>query len=142
MSPHCTRRREARRCGVACVELAVLLPLLVFLFVVAVDFARVWYQYTIMADCARNGALYGSLDPTHAADTAGIQNAALADATDISPTPTVTSTTGTDSSGNPYVSVTVTWTFNTVTNYPGVPSSLVLTRTVQMRVDPVVPLNS
>jgi Flp pilus assembly protein TadG len=142
MRLHFTLRRESRRRGVACVEFAILLPLLAFLFLIAVDFARVWYQYTIMADCARNGALYGSLDPTHAADTTGIQNAALSDASNISPSPTVTSTTGTDSAGNPYVSVTVTWTFNTVSSYPGIPSSLQLTRTVQMRVDPVVPANS
>jgi Flp pilus assembly protein TadG len=137
----CTPCRRQRR-GVATVELAVLLPLLAFLFLVAVDFARVFYQYSIMADCARNGALYGSLDPTHSTDTAGIQNAALADATDISPSPTVTSTTGSDAAGNPYVAVTVTWTFNTVTNYPGLPQALQLSRTVQMRVAPVVPKNS
>jgi Flp pilus assembly protein TadG len=122
--------------------MAVLLPLLTFLFLVAVDFARVFYQYSIMADCARSGALYGSMDPTHSTDTSGIQNAALADATDISPTPTVSSTTGTDAAGNPYVEVTVSWTFNTVTHYPGLPQALQLARTVQMRVAPTTPKSS
>jgi len=47
-------------------------------------------------------------NPANAQDTAGIQKAALADATDLSPAPTVTSTTGSDSDGN-YVEVTVTY---------------------------------
>jgi Flp pilus assembly protein TadG len=136
-----TRCRHDRR-GVACVELAVLLPILTFLFLVAVDFARVFYQYTILADCARNGALYGSQDAAHSVDTTGIQNAALSDATDISPNPNVTSATGTDSNGNPYVEATVTWTFHTVSSYLGMPSTLQLSRTVQMRVAPLVPKNS
>jgi Flp pilus assembly protein TadG len=131
----------ARR-AVAAVELAVLLPLLVFLFVIAIDFARAFYFALTITNCARNGAVYGSMDPTHAADTTGIQQMALADASNLSPQPTVTSTTGTDTQGNPYVSVTVTWTFNTVATYPGVPSTLTLSRTVQMRVAPVLPKNS
>jgi hypothetical protein len=46
----------------------------------------------------------------------------------------VTSGSGTDASGNNYVTCTVTWTFQTVTGFPGVPNSVSLTRTVQMRV--------
>jgi Flp pilus assembly protein TadG len=135
----CTR---PRRRAVACVELAVLLPLLAFLFVVTVDFARLFYQYQIMADCARNGALYGSQKPANSTDTAGIQTAALADATNISPTPTVNSTTATDADGNPCVQVTVSWTFQTITSYPGISQSWPLVRTVQMRVTPLAPAGS
>ncbi len=50
------------RRGVAVVELAVLLPLLVFLFVVTVDFARVYYFSLTLQNCARAGAMYAS-DP-------------------------------------------------------------------------------
>lgn len=50
-------RREACR-GMAAVELAFLLPLLVFASMVAVDFARVAYAQIILQNCARNGALY------------------------------------------------------------------------------------
>jgi Flp pilus assembly protein TadG len=133
-----TPRRPARRKAVAAVELAVLLPFLAFIFVVTVDFSRIFYDSLILANCARNGALYGCANPTNAQDTAGIQNAALADATNLTPAPTVTSTTGTNSDGN-YVQVTVTFTFQTLTNYPGIPNSITLTRTVQMRVTPVLP---
>jgi Flp pilus assembly protein TadG len=135
------RPRSPRR-AVAAVELALLLPFLMFVFVAGVDFARVFYQCVILTNCARNGALYGSQDPTHAADTAGIQAAALADAGNLSPAPTVSSTIGTDSDGNPCVQVTVSYTFQMITNYVGIPSSIGLSRTVQMRVAPVLPRNS
>jgi hypothetical protein len=50
----------------------------------------------------------------------------------------VTSASGTDSNG-PYVEVTVAYTFQTITNYPGVPSTLNLTRTARMRTFPNTP---
>jgi Flp pilus assembly protein TadG len=129
--------RRSRR-GAAAAEFAVLLPFLTFLFMVATDFARVFYYAVIVNSCARSGALYGSTGPTYTTDTAGIQNAALADAAaqDVSPTPSVSSATGTDSVGNTFVKVTVTYPFQTVIDYPGIPTSTTLARTVQMRVAP------
>jgi Flp pilus assembly protein TadG len=141
---HCqTKHRvENGRRGVSSVELAVLLPLLTFLFVITIDYARVFFQSVTINNCARQGALYGSQDPTHAADTAGIQAAALNDASNLNPAPTVTSTTGTDADGNPCIQVTVSYTFQTLTQFPVVPSSFVVSRTVQMRVSPTVPKGS
>jgi Flp pilus assembly protein TadG len=135
-------RTHGRRPAVAAVELAILLPLLAFLFVIAVDFGRVFYYSLTIENCARNGALYGSdpFAPSQSTYTS-ISDAALADATNLQPQPTVTSTTGTDSSGNPYVECTVSWTFNALTNYPGVPSTTNLTRTVRMRIAPKTPNN-
>jgi len=130
------------RRGVATVELAILLPFLSFILLVTIDFARVYYQAVVLEDSVRSGALYGGQDPTHAADTTGIQNAVLANATDLKPAPSVSSTTGTDSAGDQYVEVTATWTFKTVTNFPGIPNPTVLTRVVRMRVAPVNPKNS
>jgi Flp pilus assembly protein TadG len=121
------------------VELAILLPFLAFIFVVAADYSRVFYASMIVNTCARNGALYGCDSPANAADTTGIQNAALADAVNLTPTPTVTSTTGTDASGSEYVEVTVSFQFQTITNYPIIPNTVNLSRTVRMRVSPVVP---
>ncbi len=132
-------RKPRARSGVAAAELAVLLPFLCLLFVGAVDFARVFYFYITVTNCARNGALYGSIDPTHAADTTGIQNAALADAQSLSVKPNITSKTGNDANGDPYVAVNATYTFQTITNYPGILNSVNLSRTIQMRVTPVLP---
>jgi Flp pilus assembly protein TadG len=135
-------RASGSRRAVAAVELAVLLPFLMFVFVAGVDFARVFYHCITLTNCARNGAVYGSADATHAADTAGIQAAALADATNLSPTPTITSAVGTDADGHPCVQVTAAYTFRMITSYAGIPSSFDLSRTVQMRVAPVLPKNS
>jgi len=124
---------------VAAVELAVLLPFLGFLFVIAVDFSRVFFFTVTLTNCARNGAVYGSQDPVRATDTSGIRTAAQADAGNLSPAPDVAATTGTDAAGNPYVEVTVTKPFATITKYPGVPSTLQLTRTARMRVGAAQP---
>ena len=118
-------------------ELALLLPFLVFLLGITVDYGRIFYCSQIVNNCAQNGAIYGS-DAVLASQSpyTSIQQAALADATDLSPQPTVTSTTGSDASGNAYVRVTVNWTFKSITSLPGIPSTVNLSRTVQMRVSP------
>ena len=64
-------------------ELAVLLPFLLFIFVAAVDFGRIFYYEVAVTNCARSGALYGSTDATHAADTQGIQTVAKAEAPEL-----------------------------------------------------------
>jgi Flp pilus assembly protein TadG len=133
------RPNTQSRPGTSAVEFAVVLPFLLFMVVIAVDFARVYRNAQVVMSAARNGALYGSDNPTKAADTDGIQAAALQEAVDLSPAPTVTSTTGTDTDGSPYVRVTVSCPFQTITRYPGVPASMALTRTVQMRICPLKP---
>jgi Flp pilus assembly protein TadG len=133
------------RPGSAAVEFAVLLPFLAFLFIIAVDFARVFYYSITLDNCALNGAIFAS----KVANTPGwqnnsatidtIQKAALADAGSLSPalkSSDVTPTTGTDADGNPTVVVTVTYSFSTISNYPGLANPVTLSRTVQMRQAP------
>jgi Flp pilus assembly protein TadG len=130
---------ESRR-GAAVVELAVLLPLLAFVFIISVDFARVYYYSITVTNCARAGAMYAS-DPTTAAESpyANVQAAALADATNLSPAPTVSSSSGTDTSGRGYAEVTVRYTFRTITGFPGVPNNVELVRTVRMNISASIP---
>lgn len=132
--PRRTPHRRARR-GAAAVELAGVLSILCFLSVATCDYGRACRVAVIVANSARNGALYAS-DATYAAQSgyASVEDAALADATDLSPTPTVSSTTGTDASGNKYAEVTVVYNFSTFVNYPGIPSSINLSRTVRMAI--------
>lgn len=137
-----TGRFRQMRGGVAAAELAVLLPFLGFLFVIAVDFARVFYFTVTLTNCARNGAVFGSQDPTSALDSSGIEAAALADASNVSPAPSVTTSKGVDADGYAYVEVSVTGKFNTITHYPGVPSSMDLVRTVRARVGAAQPKGS
>lgn len=137
----CVAARRATRSGAAVVELACLLPFLTLLLVAGVDFSRVFYHYLTITNCARAGAVYGSMDATHAADTTNIKAAALVDAGDLSPAPSVSSQTGTDTDGNSFVSVTVSYKFQTITGFPLIPSTTTITRTVQMRVAPSQPKN-
>jgi len=151
------RKQRARRAAAA-VEFAVLAPFLAFLFVIAVDWARVFYYSIAVRNCARNGALY--LSQKQSAKTTSspytdsgyvnlyvnsanpVTAAALADASNLTPTPTVTSTSGSDTYG-PYVEVTVSYAFQTVTHFSVatfvVPSSTNVTSTVRMYVPPESP---
>jgi Flp pilus assembly protein TadG len=135
------RSRRSRR-AVAAVELAVLLPFLAFLFVIAVDWARIFYYSLICTNCARNGAIWAA-DPYGQQSGYSCYNnltsAALADAPQLTPSPTVTSTNGTDNSGNSYVTVSVSFPFQTITNFPGVPTTTNIVRTVQMDIAPTQP---
>jgi Flp pilus assembly protein TadG len=133
------KRCSARR-GAAAVELALVAPLLVFLFLLAIDYGRLFYYSQIVTNCSRNGALYAS-DPVAASQSpyANLQQAATADASpDMAGSMTVTSTSWSDSSGN-YTEVTVSYPFSTITNYPGIPSQITLTRRARVRVTPLVP---
>jgi len=151
-------RKHTVRKGAQAVEFALLLPFLAFMFVIAVDWARIFYYSIALTNCARNGALY--LSQQQSAKTTSspytdsgyvnlyvnaaspVTAAALADAPDLTPTPTVTSTSGSDSYG-PYVEVTVSCPFQTVTNFSVgnflVPSSTNVTRTIRMYVPPESP---
>ena len=134
-------RASARsRQGLAVVELAVTLPLLAFLFAITIDFARVYYFSVTLTNCARAGAIYAS-DPSTADESpyASIQAAALSDATNLSPSPSITSSTGTDAAGRPIVSVTAGYTFRSMTRFPGIPAEIALQRTVTMSRNASVP---
>jgi Flp pilus assembly protein TadG len=116
--------------------MALLAPLLMFLFVVMVDFARVFYYSLALANCARNGALYQCDEVGQARSTySSLTDAALADAGNITPAPTVSVTVNTSTE----VEVTATYNFRTLVPYPGVPSTIALTRKVRMQKIPAVP---
>jgi Flp pilus assembly protein TadG len=123
------QHREKHRPAAAAVELALLLPFLSFLLVIAVDWARVFYYSLTLENCARQGALYGS----GAAGGSTIQQAALADAPNLSPQPTVASTAGTGPTGDPTISVTVSGTLQLFSNYVGIGNSVNVSHTVTMR---------
>jgi Flp pilus assembly protein TadG len=127
------------RRGVAVVELAVMLPLLVFLFVVTVDFARVYYFSLTLQNCARAGAMYAS-DPYVADESpfASTEEAALSDATNLSPAPKITQKSGTDASGRSYVEVTAAYSFKSITRYLGIPK-LNISRSIRMYTAAITP---
>ncbi len=63
------RRRHSDRRGQALVEFALVLPVLLLLTLVAVDFGRLFFSYIQVNNAAREGAAYGAGNPT---DTTGI----------------------------------------------------------------------
>jgi Flp pilus assembly protein TadG len=120
--------------------MAIMLPVLVMLFLVAGDFARGFYTYLEVAGAADAGAQYGAQNRIAAADYAGMQNAATLAAADLTGMTATASSFCTCSDGgstisctnpgsclanvNLYVQVNTTATFKTLVPYPGIPSKL------------------
>lgn len=134
-------RKTSPRLGAAAVEFALLFPLLLIMFLVAVDFARIYRCTQIVADSARMGAMYlSNPDLSDKTPYATVQEAALACASNLSPPPTVTSRDGTDARGNRYYEVTVTYNFSLVSRALGMLSSMTIKRSVQARMYPAAVL--
>jgi Flp pilus assembly protein TadG len=136
-------RKVPRRRGGAAVELAILLPFLVFLFAITIDWTRIIYYTLTINNCARNGALWLS-DPYSPIGSpySTLTQAALADATNINPQPTVspaTGSTGVDANGYAYAECSVSYVFKTITNVPGVPQNSTISRTVRVYTIPQAP---
>jgi Flp pilus assembly protein TadG len=139
-------KKNERRTGVAAVELAILLPLIALLFAIGVDWCRIFYHSITVENCARNGAIW-AVDPYSQirSQYLTITAAALADATNLTPQPTVESSSGTVD-GKPYVDCTVTYNFTTITNFASVstpffsvPKTTTIRRTVRVYQAPQVP---
>lgn len=131
--------RSKKRPAAASVEFAVLLPFLLFVIFMAVDYARIFYHVISLTNAARNGAVYASAHPDNVSQIEKIKAIVLADTQNLSPAPFVTTQTLLDDSGNNVVEVTVNWEFPTIINYPGIPNRVNIERKVQMRVAPAFP---
>jgi Flp pilus assembly protein TadG len=136
----CTRRGCSGRRGTATVELAIIAPVAAFLFVVAVDFSRIFYYSTTLDNCARNGALYGSKASNSQMPYSSIEQATIADGGSLSPAMTTDNVHVSytyDAQLNPTtITVQVTYPFTTMFTYPGVPSMVNLIRQVEMPIAP------
>jgi Flp pilus assembly protein TadG len=128
--------------GAAAVELAFLLPFICYLGMATVDYARLFYATTTITNCAWNAANWAACQansPTSSPFTS-LTSAAQADAVSLPNSISVArvpaSGTLTDANGNSYVGATVSYTFTTVINYPGIPYQVPLSQTVYMPVHP------
>jgi Flp pilus assembly protein TadG len=132
-SDFCRRRR-----GVVAAEMAILLPFLGFMFLVAIDYCRIFYTTQTLWNCAQSAALYasGTAKASSAIETEqAARQAALLDAVDLNPpllpenvTVVLDKTTAT---------VTVQYEFPLLTLLLGSNSSVVLQRTVTMALAPL-----
>ncbi len=132
-------KNRRRRRGLAAVEFALLLPLLAFLFVITVDYARVFYYSLTVTNCARSGAIYGCQKPANALDTAGIAAIAKKDVGTLNATLLKVTSTVNSSTNPTTLSVTATYTFSTITGFPGITTRTGLARTVKVNVAPLTP---
>lgn len=134
-------KRNQRR-GAAAAELAVLLPLLFFIFLAVVDFARIFYPAMTIQNAARNGALWLADEVyRNQSGHATLLDAVTEDTNNLDPALTndnVAQSSGTDN-GRTYYEVTITYDFTTVSNYPWIPKTTTLTRSCRMYQAPVMP---
>jgi Flp pilus assembly protein TadG len=141
--------RRSRRRGLAAVELALLLPLLVFACMLVVDFARVLYAMVVLQNCARNGALYEFYSTAGLAlpsEWTSLSAAVQADAGNLN----VTIPSSYNGNSNPYspeanssnyVTVTVQCNFTLLTlgsnnGLPSIGNTMTLTQSVSMAMPP------
>ena len=137
------RRREA---GSSLIEFGLAFPLLMLILVGTADFGRVFYTYITLASAVHTGAEYGATSAPKIYDSAGIRQAALNDAQDltgvtVTSTPTCRCSNGSavscaTTSCSPlryYVTVTAAKTFQTLIPYPGIPSSTNVTAVAVIR---------
>lgn len=141
-------RRPVGRPGAAAVEFAAVLPFLLFLAVIATDWARLLHHCITIEQAARSGAAYAADKTTQSEsryyspnESAAVESIVRAEAAGLTqsrlPAPSVSNFTAAD--GKPMVTVTVQYQFSTITRFPGVPENQTLTRRVTMRVFPVAP---
>ena len=121
-------------------EFALLLPFLIFVFLVGADWCRVYLAAHVVQDCARNGALgasgiaYQEHDLSVAERESRGKSEALKDASDLNPALQSCDVTVVTTSNE--VSATVTHRFHTITSWPGITSPREIRRTVRM---PILP---
>ncbi len=146
-------RARFRNIGASCegssfVELAIVLPMLLMVLVPAADIGRALFAAIEVSSAAEAGAMYGVQNP---GDTAGMVSASKSGASNLSGV-TATATYGcecSDGSGAvaqctstptctynyvTYIDVVATAPYATAFKYPGLPSSMNITRETRMRV--------
>ena len=152
------QRRHGARNGLAIVELAFLILLLMLILMGLIDFARVFYAAVTISDAARAGAQYGSQTNGHTQDKAGMTTAAEEDSVNLVDGITVTASSYCRCQGSPvrincitetcpcitadcpervpqlYVEVQAQHLFETLTQIPLLPKSVGLNQVTTIRV--------
>ncbi len=156
------RRRQANS-GQSLVEVALMLPFLLLLLIGVIEIGRYAYIGILVGNAARAGAAFGTQNNVQSVNTVGIKNAAVNDfvsngqpgsALTVNSAVTcgcdnggVVTTAGCSAATNPtagtcaaghwvvILTVTASGTFNSLFNYPGIPSSIAISRAASMRVN-------
>jgi Flp pilus assembly protein TadG len=149
----CVRKLLRSQAGTSMVEFALVAPVLIFLLIGLIEVGRYTYFGILAANAARAGVQYGAQSLNTAQDKTGMANAAVADAQGLanwtatnggvtaqylcSQNGAVAASCGTATPAPGtvyYVKVTVTGTFKSLLNYPGIPNGVPISATAMMRV--------
>jgi len=147
MKPDRSCARRARRAGNATLEFALVAPLLLLLTAGALDYALLLRSAASLADAARVGAQFGSLNTGNSSNLSGMQTAAVNSIPGISgvtatavqscqcPGGTAVSCTGSCTGGKMliYVKVTTQATIDTVFGYSQLPFTATVKGQASMR---------
>lgn len=125
--------------GQSMVELALVTPFLIMLLLVAADGARAFSAYIAIGNAAREGASYASRTYDAANDEARIMGAVHGESGEIFGTlPVVESLRPDEGCEDDYgydcVRVTVHYEFQPLFDFPGLPGTIDLQRSAQMRI--------
>jgi len=121
--------------------MGLILPLLTAIVLGCIDFGRFAHSHIAVTNAARAGAGFASFHPVTATTqpvweqrTREAVVAELGDTFDATKIDMPSPVMATDSDGLKRVSVQVTYPFETLVDWPGIPSQMNLSRTVEMRV--------
>lgn len=138
ISSRSSKRARQRTRGQSLIEFALVLPIMLLMLVIAVDFGRAYTAYMTVSSAAREGATYASRSADNATNTAEIQNRVREEIGSGGQiwgnTASASVSSGTDSQGYGRVSVTVDYTFEPWMSVWPIPGSVDINRTVTMRV--------
>jgi len=148
-TPACDKRPRQHARGQAAVELALSVPLLITLLLLVVETGRAFYIAISVSNAARAGVQYGAQNLTTATDNTGMQNAAIADAANVSgmtatashycqcSNGTASTCLSTDCAGSHrlmYAKVITSAVFTPITSWPGVLPSITIPGQAILRV--------
>jgi Flp pilus assembly protein TadG len=132
-------RSPTTRTGAAALEMVIIVPFLVFMFAVVIDYCRIYYVAQVVNNAARAGALYATTTVTAANGVSpqqAAQQAALAEAVSLSPPLQAADVIVTFNASS--ATVTVTCQFLPVCPYVlGVPPQIYVSATVTMPLSPL-----
>jgi len=139
-SPYEKRCKALTRKGAAAVELALVLPILLLVLFAGVDFARAYYYTQLVTEAAQKGADFASnWDLADQLPYSSLNEAALADMTNVRPAATVDVSTDW-APPTPNVTVTVTYEFQPVCSKFGLGDSFTIRRSACHRMHPSMDL--
>jgi Flp pilus assembly protein TadG len=128
-----TRNRNPRR-GAALVEAAIVLPVMIVMIGIAIDYSRVVYSSVTLSGSSRNAAMY-EFDPFSYQESnyTNYSAAAQADATNLMNNVTFSKSSATTMSGVTTVTINSNSTFKFLSSWLFLPKEKNLQRTVVVR---------